>query len=314
MSNLKISQLPLYTGNTSGSFLVMNNSGETTTYKVNSNTFLNGIATTSSNTFNGNQTITGSLNVTSPANFKGLLTVTSSAGLASLLGSSIDFASNNGLTGSIIGRTEIQFFDPSGDYFIRKKSGQKLSLGNTTSSLTSITGSLEVTGSINKFQGDVEITGSISGGSNRALAVSGSAYVSRTLFVGNSSVQPAGGIIIAQANSPSIYASGSDAASIYARALPTGSSGTTVNIGMAASGSNSVYLFTNTGTFLQIMSGSVSEPIQLLRTTNITGSVNISTVMTLAEQSPLPTGIVGSLAVSGSNLFYHNGSSWSQIN
>ena len=46
----------------------------------------------------------------------------------------------------------------------------------------------------------------------------------------------------------------------------------------------------------------------------ITGSVNISTVMTLAQQSPLPTGTVGSLAVSGSNLFYHNGSSWSQIN
>jgi hypothetical protein len=46
----------------------------------------------------------------------------------------------------------------------------------------------------------------------------------------------------------------------------------------------------------------------------ITGSVNITSVMTLSQQSPLPTGTVGSLAVSGSNLFYHNGSSWSQIN
>jgi hypothetical protein len=34
MANTKINQLPLYTGNTSGSYLVMNNSGETTTYKV----------------------------------------------------------------------------------------------------------------------------------------------------------------------------------------------------------------------------------------------------------------------------------------
>jgi hypothetical protein len=47
---------------------------------------------------------------------------------------------------------------------------------------------------------------------------------------------------------------------------------------------------------------------------NVTGSVNITSVMTLSQQSPLPTGTVGSLAVSGSNLFYHNGSSWSQIN
>lgn len=34
MANVKISQLPEYTGNTSGSWLIMNNSGETTTYKV----------------------------------------------------------------------------------------------------------------------------------------------------------------------------------------------------------------------------------------------------------------------------------------
>ena len=34
MAQIKISDLPLYTGNTSGSYLVMNNSGETTTYKV----------------------------------------------------------------------------------------------------------------------------------------------------------------------------------------------------------------------------------------------------------------------------------------
>jgi hypothetical protein len=40
MANTKINQLPLYTGNTSGSYLVMNNSGETTTYKVTKETLM----------------------------------------------------------------------------------------------------------------------------------------------------------------------------------------------------------------------------------------------------------------------------------
>lgn len=37
-------------------------------------------------------------------------------------------------------------------------------------------------------------------------------------------------------------------------------------------------------------------------------------VIELAAQDPLPAGSVGQLSVSGSNLYYHNGSSWSQIN
>ena len=42
MANLKISQLPLYTGDTTGAYLVMNNSGETTTYKVLKETLISG--------------------------------------------------------------------------------------------------------------------------------------------------------------------------------------------------------------------------------------------------------------------------------
>lgn len=34
MPNIQINNLPLYTGNTNGSYLIMNNSGETTTYKT----------------------------------------------------------------------------------------------------------------------------------------------------------------------------------------------------------------------------------------------------------------------------------------
>jgi len=42
--------------------------------------------------------------------------------------------------------------------------------------------------------------------------------------------------------------------------------------------------------------------------------IDLSSVLKLAELNPLPTGTVGSLAVSASNLYYHNGASWSQIN
>jgi len=45
----------------------------------------------------------------------------------------------------------------------------------------------------------------------------------------------------------------------------------------------------------------------------ITGSINISSTIKLTQQNPLPTGTVGTLAVSGSNLFFHNGSSWQQV-
>ena len=40
MADILISNLPLYTGQTNGSYLVMNDSGETTTYKVTRETFM----------------------------------------------------------------------------------------------------------------------------------------------------------------------------------------------------------------------------------------------------------------------------------
>lgn len=58
MSNRKFRDLPLYTGDTSSTYLILNNSSQTTTHKVTKETFLDG-----NNTFHGNQTITGSLSV-----------------------------------------------------------------------------------------------------------------------------------------------------------------------------------------------------------------------------------------------------------
>lgn len=48
MANLKINELPLYTGNTAGVSLIMNNSSETTTYKVTKETLNEGLISGSS--------------------------------------------------------------------------------------------------------------------------------------------------------------------------------------------------------------------------------------------------------------------------
>lgn len=56
MADLKISQLPEYTGFTTGSYIVMNNSGETTTYKITKENFLK------SETFNAGN-VSGTTNV-----------------------------------------------------------------------------------------------------------------------------------------------------------------------------------------------------------------------------------------------------------
>lgn len=63
MASTKISQLPTFSGDTDGVYIVMNNSGNTTTYKVDRETFLQNIATLGSNNFSGNQSINGLLDI-----------------------------------------------------------------------------------------------------------------------------------------------------------------------------------------------------------------------------------------------------------
>jgi hypothetical protein len=48
-------------------------------------------------------------------------------------------------------------------------------------------------------------------------------------------------------------------------------------------------------------------------TLSITGSVSINTALRLVPVNPLPTGTTGSLAVSGSALYFHNGTAWVSI-
>jgi hypothetical protein len=45
----------------------------------------------------------------------------------------------------------------------------------------------------------------------------------------------------------------------------------------------------------------------------INGATTIESTLTLKPQNPLPTGTLGSMAVSGSNLYFHNGSDWKEV-
>ena len=55
-------------------------------------------------------------------------------------------------------------------------------------------------------------------------------------------------------------------------------------------------------------------PLDISGSLRVSESVNISQVLTLKPLDPLPSADTGSLAVSGSNLYYYNGTTWSQIN
>jgi hypothetical protein len=66
--------------------------------------------------------------------------------------------------------------------------------------------------------------------------------------------------------------------------------------------------------FLKIApNGGSNPPLEFKRSAEVTGSVSISDVLQLAQKDPLPTGAVGQLAVSASNLYYHNGTTWVNI-
>jgi hypothetical protein len=93
---------------------------------------------------------------------------------------------------------------------------------------------------------------------------------------------------------------------------------------MYESGTGTVTIGNNT-----IVSGSLilepNKPVEATQLTatgelvtpevnSITGVVQFNSVIKLTGQDPLPTGGVGQLAVSASNLYYHNGTSWAQIN
>ena len=214
MSNLKISQLPEFTGNTSGSYLVMNNSGETTTFKVKKENYIF--------PYNGNASLTGSLNILGNTTITGSLNVSGSAFSDVNINGRIQITTPNGTTG-IGGNINPTISVATGSGII----GSSVSIGNISV--------------YNDFN-DLRISSTQLTGSPIQILSVDNTNVSRTIIE-----------------------------------LPCSSSW---NDGLTE----------------------FKYPVE------ITGSI------TLSQQSTLPTGTVGSLAVSGSNLYYHNGTSWSQIN
>jgi hypothetical protein len=65
MANTKISALPLYTGDTTGSYLVMDNSGLTQTYKVTKETLFSGYSTNVVSPVSGSWTLSAGANTVS---------------------------------------------------------------------------------------------------------------------------------------------------------------------------------------------------------------------------------------------------------
>ena len=54
----------------------------------------------------------------------------------------------------------------------------------------------------------------------------------------------------------------------------------------------------------------VTSSNSFVGTQTITGSLNITNVLNLAQLDPLPSGSIGDLAVSGSSIYFYNGSQW----
>ena len=141
MSNRKFKDLPLYTGDTTGTYLILNNSSQTTTHKVTKATFLDG-----NNTFNGNQVVTGSFNVSGSTTFKGTHNL---SGSNTIVGNTLMTGTN-----TIVGNTVI-----SGSIDVSGSSNFHNSIFIVTGSQY-LTGSQFITGSIN-MSGSLNVNGSI---------------------------------------------------------------------------------------------------------------------------------------------------------
>jgi hypothetical protein len=191
-------------------------------------------------------------------------------------------------------------------------------------SLISATSSYATTGG-NNFTGDQDINGglTISGAATYDIDVTGKIKIGTTntaeLFVssstGNASVTPRYSKILASGGA------GVDQSIIYGGYFSTYQADHT-EIAICADASSFGTGWSNGPALVNNDPGdNYPAVIGFQDKTNYTDNratfltpVQLNNVLELAQQDPLPAGSVGQLSVSGSNLYYHNGSSWSQIN
>jgi hypothetical protein len=393
MSNLKISQLPNFTGNTSGSWLIANNSGETETFKIQKESFLSGYATTGSNTFIGTETISGSVLIQggpgaialaiNQGNFRisGSIAInsTTSTGIrqlffthpsGSLWGSTISYNPisgpsgsgslriENGISGSIvIGGTSENFIQ--GTNFIQGRT--HISGSNTT-----ITGSLGINGNteINgntTISGSVNVSGSVvlapnvigyeginfksgsgigafmtysqigygflgintwgaggeisigSGGSSGSALVLNKSLGGITTLIGSSSISLQGNNINVTG---SLTASGS-AHRIVGDVTTSGSltvtGGVSSNTYYPNNGSMALYGLNNDITIAPKSNSGTNGKVINLGELHIKATGTSNPILHLDSMSTTPSGSLGDIMVSGSGLYFHNGTSWNLI-
>lgn len=282
MAQTKISQLPNYTGDTSGAFLVMNTADLSTTYRV------------------AKEKITGVLGETNKfAFFNTTGSVTSSTYLYNLNnGNTIGIGTN----ASNQGQPERLMVDGGGSWNIATFQTSAtnsyaevniINFGGGTNSSTDLVLWNDVTTEESGYF-DIGINSSNYTGGEGGYA--GDAYIVTT------------------------------ASDIYIGSYVTGSHGHVHIFGGGNSYNPQISVFEDktigfntdfgpttstipTSGFTYEFSGSVKLDHNL----SVVGDITGSSVIKLAQLDPLPAGSVGSLAVSGSHLFFHNGSGWSQI-
>ena len=266
MSNLKLSQLPEYTGNTSGSYLVMNNSGETTTFKVKKENYIF--------PYNGNAAISGSLTTS------GSLTV---SGSAAGIGNGLNVIGNTQLSGSII----INGSTPSGSKFLYFTTTESSSFSSTGAGIiyTPAAGSGGGTLNILPFVSGSEVQIGSETQLNKNKLVGRTTEITGSLFSTTDSLNfkvaetaPGLSFLILEnsVTSSAIISSGSRAAYVTCKSTNndsiflTATSGSGVRISDQQNGVEKVILSVGTN-----ISGS-NPPVKFARDVEITGSLVVS--------------------------------------
>jgi hypothetical protein len=381
MANTKISQLTTFTGDTSGSYLVMDDSTLSGSYKVTKEKLLSNI--------NTNVSITGSLHISGSdfvdLDVNGVVKVgVNDDAFVGIYGTNTTYSTRVLiLSNSYVSEISPHYFDlfktddiGDGDeivltikpdywvtgtttntpqFLIRNGTGNfetliefpcSSSWNNGTIKFkqnTEITGSLKITGSL-YMNGDVVIHQLAS----HAIQIGGNdkiVFISRSLIIGDEYGQH--GALIVHSNGAPITSEGIESSTIQniSRVDPSDTS----NLYGGGFISNTIYTSgsyikfqdydnggvgdgvsgNNNSTYLQIglnISGS-NPPPQFVRGLGITGSLNVSGSshqiigntnitgsLNLSSVNPLPSGNLGDLVVSGSNLYFYNGTVWMQMN
>lgn len=142
----------------------------------------------------------------------------------------------------------------------------------------------------------------------RNVSVTGSVNISNEI-VGGGSVTVGGNVTAASGIVQSQIFKGNNNNTVYFQSQ--GASGK-VEIFSTSGGSGNLIRLNSAGNVSITGSTQIKGDLTTTGSLTVTGSVNIAEALRLQPQSPLPTGTVGSLAVSASNLFFYNGA-WTQV-